>query len=171
MYVWGILFFLLLAHGIWQEFKMVSLGTATCLSSDDNTVQRKQPLQEMGLWHPSIPDQKLFLRDHYGEEVLAYEYLPLFWCSFGGHGGSYLQHLIAVFVRFRRGLVAMDFSYDIYHVPAQCKRLGLVERLDDHVLHFPIDGPCGERIKAVEISLDESRWRKPLQWIKVSHLF
>lgn len=111
-------------------------------------------LRNSGMWYPDVPGPNLCLnedsfspRDHY-----LGGYQPLFWTSFGGQGGVYLQHLTGLSVVWGGGGVRrVDFAYDVA-VPSEHRTFGCQMPGEwTRTIDFALDGPGGEIIEAVEV--------------------
>lgn len=81
--------------------------------------------------------------------------MPLIWNHFGGPEGSYLRHLTCVLVsRTGSYLSAIDFKYDTEDIALNSQRLGTVEISETSMaMSFPIDGPNGEYITSIDVSI------------------
>ena len=135
-------------------------------------------LREVALWYPKVPEPDLCLNEESftGENPLSTGYRPLFWTHFGGPGGTYLDHVTGMSVKYLGGLYSLEFHYDTTSRPAGTDRLGrFKEDGYSRSLEFSIDGPGGELIELVEFSLQRWDANKPygflnhgiLEFIKV----
>lgn len=145
-------------------------------------------LRSGALWYPDVPAPALCLNQDAlfpspDYLVSHLQYKPLIWCHFGGPGGKYLPHLTRVLVTSGAGTRRIDFFFGGggEDVPAECRslgRLGGLQASDSRreAVEFPVDGPGGERIEAVEIGHwfskdgDGARWVMEhgiMVWFKV----
>lgn len=116
---------------------------------------RSKSLRDIALWYPNIPEPGLCLNDDYftGEDP-SVGYRPLCWNLFGGPGGIYLRSLTDIFVTCLGSLCGIEFRYNTDEVPAEWRKLGRYKSSEyEQVMRFPIDGPGGEIIEAVEVDL------------------
>ncbi|KAH6856879.1 hypothetical protein B0I37DRAFT_389954 [Chaetomium sp. MPI-CAGE-AT-0009] len=146
---------------------MVSL--AICVDSPpDGGPEHETNLRNSALWHPDVPGPALQLNEESffplrARFVSELSYKPLFWCHFGGPGGKYLPHLTRVSATSGDGTRRIRFFFDL-KVPTEHRALGRLADLrvrEGQNVEFPVDGPGGERIVAVEMGhqffLHESR--------------
>lgn len=113
-------------------------------------------LRETALWYPSVPDPDLCLNDgsFTGENPFDSGYQPLCWVHFGGHKGVDLRSLTEVCVTRLGALCSIEFLYDIKTTRKETQKLGRrISTMFSDVIRFPIDGPGGEFIESVEVSL------------------
>jgi hypothetical protein len=132
---------------------MICLGI--CQPTPTPEMQREiTRLGHSAVWYPDLPSLTLCLnedaflpRNHY---VDAYK--PLFWTSFGGPGGIFLQHLTKISVICRGGIRRIEFFYNT-EIPSKFCVLGKLNP-DEYAkkIDFVIDGPGGEIISVVEVS-------------------
>ncbi|KAI1429500.1 hypothetical protein F5Y12DRAFT_726492 [Xylaria sp. FL1777] len=132
-----------------DSFKLVSLATDKL----PPPIPRKNGLRSLGLWYPDVPDPALSLNESsfFRCNEFLYGCRPLFWTSFGGPGGKYLNHLIQIAVTLLGGMLRIDFEYDI-DVPVECRSFGRCQPpIGAQAVVFGIDGPGGEIINAIEL--------------------
>ena len=113
-------------------------------------------LQATALWYPTIPSPNLCLKDtsFTGESPSTAGYQPLFWTHFGGPNGIYLRSLTEVCVTGSRSLWSIDFHYATEDTPTEARKLGRGYFTEfSHVTRFPIDGPGGELIQTIDVSI------------------
>ena len=141
---------------------MVSLGVEfEDVSAIDQPTKEMESLRDIGLWDPEAPGPNLFLNE-YPFLVNGYsptKYRPLAWTSFGGPGGVYLRSLTGIVVTLGRldSPNPLHFTYDTKAIPKQSGKPGGCNRpYYGRRVHFPIDGPGGEIIEAVEIILQSA---------------
>ena len=129
------------------------------IRTSDNTElqpdsQRTRSLRDTAIWFRSVPDQHLDLNEHIfprGAHTRDNEYDPIFWTLFGGSRGSFLRYLVAVEIR---QFSQIKFHYNMPQNSYRVKRLGRKNReLKRPPVRFEIDGPGGEIIETVDISL------------------
>ena len=145
-----------IAHGIWQGYKMVSLGVAEKFSPGIEMSIQTKTLRDSALWYPDIPESGLCLNDDSftGEDPSAIGYRPLCLALFGGPGGIYLRSLTEISVTRLGPLCSIDFHYNTDKVPAEWCKLGRHKCTEyEQVMRFAIDGPGGEIIDTVEVDL------------------
>lgn len=117
---------------------------------------RSKSLRDTALWYPNIPEPGLCLNDDYftGEDPSTVGYRPLCWNLFGGPGGIHLRSLTDIFVTCLGSLRGIEFGYNTDEVPAERRKLGRYKSSGyEQIIRFPIDGPGGEIIEAVEVDL------------------
>jgi hypothetical protein len=106
-----------------------------------------------------VPGPNLCLNDESftGESPSAAGYQPLFWAQFGGPNGIYLRSLTEVVVTRLGGLCGIEFQYDTEDIPAEMRKLGRRRFTEfSHVMRFPIDGPGGELIQTLDVSIERA---------------
>ncbi|KAK4243852.1 hypothetical protein C7999DRAFT_17857 [Corynascus novoguineensis] len=161
-------------------FRMVRIAVAPQQSqisrapwNDDNK------LRCSAIWYPDVPPLSLDLNEDFFLPLQNYTwgFRPLFWSCFGGPGGIHLAHLTKISAGLWSGLIRLDFSFD-REVPAECQSFGRHEDSEyGEGVEFPIDGPGGELIDAVEIwqrypleDDDADEWflqEGELAWLKI----
>lgn len=135
---------------------MITLAVAENPSVCNATsTEPSDPLRDTALWYPDIPPPGVFLN---GEDFLSEyphydeEYQPLVWTLFGGLDGIYLRSLTGISIVFQRFVRAIEFHYNTDDIPTECRKMGRYRpSVQDKVTYFPIDGPGGEVIEAVEL--------------------
>ncbi|KAI9655914.1 MAG: hypothetical protein M1831_004759 [Alyxoria varia] len=138
--------------------KIVSLGVAESVSSPFD-MSRRMALRDVAMWYPTIPDFHLDLNeDHFtGEDPSVSGYQPLCWTLFGGLSGIYLRSLTGISVSRLGYLYGIEFHYNTDQVPTECRKLGRHKSNEyERVDRFDIDGPGGEVIETVDVSLEYS---------------
>lgn len=84
-------------------------------------------------------------------------YQPLFWTLFGGPGGIYLRSLTEVSVTRLGDLCGIEFRYDTEDLSMRTRTLGRRNITEfSRIMRFPIDGPGGELIQTVEVSIERA---------------
>ncbi|KKA22129.1 F-box domain containing protein [Rasamsonia emersonii CBS 393.64] len=139
-----------------DAYKMITLAVAENPSVCNATsTEPSDPLRDTALWYPDIPPPGVFLN---GEDFLSEyphydeEYQPLVWTLFGGLDGIYLRSLTGISIVFQRFVRAIEFHYNTDDIPTECRKMGRYRpSVQDKVTYFPIDGPGGEVIEAVEL--------------------
>ncbi|KAH0544334.1 hypothetical protein FGG08_001475 [Glutinoglossum americanum] len=138
-------------------YKMVSLAIAELdLSHVPRPLAQGPSLRATALWYPTVPGPDLCLNDESftGESPSAAGYQPLFWTRFGGPGGIYLRSLTEVCVDRLGGLCGIEFHYNTEDIPTETRKLGRRNFTDfSRVTRFPIDGPGGEIIQTINVSI------------------
>ncbi|KAH0550938.1 hypothetical protein GP486_007698 [Trichoglossum hirsutum] len=141
-------------------YKIVSLATARLnLPHVPRPAEQGPSLRTTALWYPTVPSPDLYLNDvsFTGESPSAAGYRPLFWTRFGGPDGIYLRSLTEVCVTRLGGLCGIEFHYDTDDIPMEMRKLGRRNFTDSsHVTRFPIDGPGGELIQTVDVSIERA---------------
>ena len=90
-----------------------------------------------------------------GESPSTAGYQPLFWTLFGGPGGIYLRSLIEVGVTRLGDLCSIEFCYDTEDMSTKTCILGRRNTTKfSRITRFPIDGPVGELIQTVDVSIE-----------------
>ncbi|KAI1638505.1 hypothetical protein F4809DRAFT_600265 [Biscogniauxia mediterranea] len=151
-------------------FKLVSLSAGQRVASSIGKNPREDHLRNLPLWYPDTPPLSMSLSESVfpTRDDVFQEYKPLFWFSFGGPGGSYLQNLIRVSAICGGDLQRIDFIYSEQN-PVECQTFGRHSPMEHaKIIDFVIDGPGGERINAVETDLfhyDPSDTARP--WLAV----
>lgn len=110
------------------------------------------------MWYPDIPSPTMHVNTTSRFPVEENLYTPLTWVSFGGHGGSHLPYLTKITVRGRNSIESVEFHYINRDVEGECRVLEFCNS-DDRFSpcgKFPIDGPGGELIQAVDMSFETS---------------
>src|SRR5690349_8337210 len=116
-------------------------------------------LRTKALWYPTIPSPKLCLNDESftGESLLTTKYQPLFWIHFGGPNGIYLRSLTGVSVTSTGYLDTIEFQYNTEDISFEIRKLGRCDQGKYRkVTPFPIDGPGGEIIEAIDFDIVQS---------------
>lgn len=119
-------------------------------------------LRKAALWYPAVPASNLFLNDQSftGEHPLDTSYQPLCYIHFGGPNGVYLRSLTEIRVYAISDILEIDFRYETNAAqPIETQRLGRtdIEDVSDFVQTFSIDGPGGEIIQFVEVSVRRTK--------------
>ncbi len=139
---------------------MVSLAIAELnLPHVPRPVAQGPSLRATALWYPTVPSPDLCLNDESftGESPSAAGYQPLFWTRFGGPDGIYLRSLTEVCVTRLGGLCGIEFYYDTENIPTETRKLGRRNFTEfSHVTRFPIDGPGGELIQTIDVSIERA---------------
>ena len=100
-----------------------------------------------------MPKRRIFT----GETPSAAGYQPLFWIQFGGPDGIYLRSLTEVCVTRLGGLCSIEFHYDTDDIPMEMRMLGRRNFTNfSRVTRFPIDGPGGELIQTIDVSIERA---------------
>lgn len=115
-------------------------------------------LRQAGLWFPGFPPPSFDLNLHSFPQGLQYTngFRPLIWTHFGGLNGIYLVNLVAIRFHFNQELYGIDFRYNDDCVPDSCYSIGrhkCTGRSCYGDYEFYIDGPGGELVASIEISL------------------
>jgi len=106
-----------------------------------------------------VPSPDLCLNDESftGESPAAAGYQPLSWIRFGGPNGIYLRSLTEVCVTRLGGLCGIEFHYNTEDIPMEARKLGRRKFTDfSRVERFPIDGPGGELIQTIDVSIERA---------------
>jgi hypothetical protein len=116
------------------------------------------------LWYPTVPSSDLCLNDESftGESPLTAGYRPLIWIQFGGPNGTYLQSLTEISATLSRySIHSIDFYYDTEEGLKEVGKLGRSSIRSNkrfwgssEIVRFSIDGPGGELIDSVEVSIE-----------------
>ncbi|KAL8828532.1 MAG: hypothetical protein Q9170_006562 [Blastenia crenularia] len=117
------------------------------------------PLRPTALWYPTVPSPNVCLNDESftGESPSIAGYQPLFWTLFGGPGGIYLRSLIEVSVTRLGALCDIDFRYDTEDISMKTRILGRRKITEfSRITRFAIDGPGGELIQTVDVSIERA---------------
>lgn len=104
-----------------------------------------------------MPSPNVCLNDEsfIGECPSTAGYQPLFWALFGGPGGIYLRSLTEVSVTRLGDLCSIEFRYDTEDISKNTRTLGRCNITDySRITRFPIDGPGGELIQSVDVSIE-----------------
>ena len=104
-----------------------------------------------------MPSPNVCLNDESftGESPSTAGYQPLFWILFGGPGGIYLRSLTEVSVTRLGSLCSIEFGYDTQDIPIKARTLGCRNITEfSRIIRFPIDGPGGELIKTIDVSIE-----------------
>ncbi|KAI0423605.1 F-box domain-containing protein [Xylaria sp. FL1042] len=137
--------------------KMVSLAVAECIPLTVETAAKAgKSLRDSAFWYPRIPGTDLYMNDDYftARDTSITRYRPLCWTMFGGPGGIYLRYLTGISVSCWGSPCGIEFHYNTEDVPVECRKLGRYKSSEYvEVMHFPIDGPGGEIISAIEVYL------------------
>ena len=90
-----------------------------------------------------------------GEDPVTAGYQPLFWIQFGGPRGSYLRSLTGVSVD---SWSCIEFHYNIKGIPAERWKLGrhTPNQTNRKRTKFSVNGPGGEVIDSIDVSLEYS---------------
>lgn len=141
-----------------KGYKMVSLAVAESVPSEiPKSVASNLPLRITGLWYPQVPDCDVYLNEESftGEDPVTAGYQPLFWIQFGGPKGSYLRSLTEVSVD---SWSCIEFHYNIEGIPTERRKLGrhIPSQSNLKLTRFSVDGPGGEVIDSIDVSLDSS---------------
>jgi hypothetical protein len=148
---------------IYQGYKIVSLATAGSSTSHIQLVAQDPSLRATALWYPTVPSSDLCLNDESftGESPLTAGYRPLIWIQFGGPNGTYLQSLTEISATLSRySIHSIDFHYDTEEGPKEVGKLGRSSIRSkrfwssSEIVRFSIDGPGGELIDSVEVSIE-----------------
>lgn len=115
-------------------------------------------LRQAALWFPGFPPLSLDLNLHSFPQGLSYTngFRPLIWTHFGGPKGIYLRNLVAIRFHVNHELYGIDFRYNDDYVPESCRSIGRHKcpgRSCYGNYEFDIDGPGGELVASIEISL------------------
>lgn len=116
-------------------------------------------LRDAGVWFPQIPGRNLCLNEKEFPQRDSHMigYRPLIWTLFGGPGGIYLQHLVAISVHLDTQIPGIEFHYDDPTIPEENSTLGRHKCEKFYgcgdPTEFKIDGATGERINAVQVRL------------------
>lgn len=137
---------------------MVSIAVHMRSPPSPESLNHRSGLRGSGVWYPTVPPRSLCLNEASFPPLDSYVevgYRPLFWCHFGGPGGSYLPHLTGISVSksstFFSGLLRIEFHFD-EEVPDEHRSFGrLKDERHEDVIDFSIDGPGGERIATIEM--------------------
>jgi hypothetical protein len=119
-------------------------------------VRKPRSIRFTSLWYPEIPGPDLDLNDESFtmKDDVAVGYEPLCWSLFGGMQGVYLRNLTAISVVELGSIRSIEFHYDRDDIPIQCRKLGRPVSLESaNTFLFPINGPGGQVINGVEVSL------------------
>lgn len=119
-------------------------------------IPQRFSLREVALWYPAVPHPNLYLNDESftGESPLITGYRPLCWIQFGGSNGVHLRSLTEICVIRLGALCTIEFHYETKAASPKTKRLGRRKLTSfSDIMRFPIDGPGGERVQSVEVSL------------------
>ncbi|KAI9767966.1 MAG: hypothetical protein M1840_005278 [Geoglossum simile] len=139
-------------------YKIVSLATATLnLPHVLWPVAQGPQLRATALWYPTVPSPDLCLNEESftGESPSAARYQPLSWTQFGGPNGIYLRSLTEVCVTRLGNLCGIEFHYDTEDIPMKTRRLGRRNFTEfSRVERFPINGPGGELIQTIDVSIE-----------------
>lgn len=143
-----------------QACKIVALGVARDqeLALPGSIVGGSDNLRQVGLWFPAFPPSSLDLNLHSFPQGLRYAngFRPLIWTHFGGPKGIYLKHLVAIRFHFSKELYGINFLYNDDCVPDSCCSIGRHKcpgRSCYGDYKFDLDGPRGELVASIEISL------------------
>jgi hypothetical protein len=143
-----------------QGYKIVSLAVAgQDLPRVPRPVAPGPSLRATALWYPTVPSPDWCLNDESFTGVIpsASGYQPLFWTRFGGPNGTYLRLLTEVCVTGMGGLCSIEFHYSTDDIPTEVLKLGRrIPTEFGSVKRFPIDGPGGELIQAIDFSFERS---------------
>ena len=76
------------------------------------------------------------------------------WIQFGGSNGEYLRFLTEICAIRLGTLCSIEFRYETKAASPKTKRLGRRKSTSfSDIMRFPIDGPGGELVQSVEVSL------------------
>jgi hypothetical protein len=120
------------------------------------SISQNFSLRKIALWYPAVPYSNLYLNDESftGESPLIAGYQPLCWIQFGGFNGEYLRSLTEICVIRLGALCSIEFHYETKAASRKIKRLGRRKLTSfSDIIRFPIDGPGGELVQSVEVSL------------------
>ncbi|KAK2805761.1 hypothetical protein FQN50_006037 [Emmonsiellopsis sp. PD_5] len=135
-------------------YKIISIAVAGQRKSSFD-----KSLRTTALWYPSVPNQDMYLNDESftGENPLNTVYQPLILIHFGGSKGIYLQSITAISVTRLGNICCIEFEYNTEDIPKDIRKLGRRKLTEfSHVTRFPIDGPAGEFINAIAVSIQRS---------------
>ena len=116
-------------------------------------------LRSTALWYPTVPSPNVCLNDESftGECPSTAGYQPLFWTLFGGPGGICLRSLTEVSVTRLGDLCSIEFGYDTEDISMKTRTLGRRNVTEfSRTIRFPIDGPGGELIQTVDVSIERT---------------
>jgi len=133
---------------------MVSLAVGDFPHPVESAIEESKSLRDFALWYPELPPVNVHLNDDYFTARISSttKYQPLCWTMFGGSGGEYLRYLTGISVTYGGILHGIEFHYNTENVPVECRKLGRYKPSEyDKIMHFPINGPDGEVIDAIEV--------------------
>jgi hypothetical protein len=128
----------------------------TAPSPQQNEAVPASSLRHYALWYPTVPPPHLSLNEgsYAGTIPAASEYSPFFWSQFGGSDGECLRHLTCISIMGLGQLCSVEFEYDTDDLTVNDRKLGRRRSTDySQVTKFPIDGPGGEVVTSIEVSL------------------
>ncbi|KAH8692355.1 hypothetical protein BGW36DRAFT_44910 [Talaromyces proteolyticus] len=138
-------------------YKITSLSiSGQELSHVSKSMPQNSSLRKVSLWYPAVPHSDLYLNDESftGESPLTAGYQPLCWIQFGGPNGVYLRSLIEICVIRLGALCSIEFHYKTKTASPKIQKLGRRKLTSfSEIMRFPLDGPGGELIQSVEVSL------------------
>ncbi|CRG91685.1 Clathrin heavy chain 2 [Talaromyces islandicus] len=121
--------------------------------------------RETDVWYPDILEEGLFISGYgYNDLELAHMDYPTYWVLFGGRGGIYLRNLIKITGTIEGNHISLKFTYNTDRIPVQNYELGPIKGridVDFTIINFPIDGPGGEVVTALDVYTPEvcsDRW-------------
>ncbi|WEW59724.1 Protein gts1 [Emydomyces testavorans] len=133
-------------------YKLVSIAAA-----GPRPMPCDRSLRATALWYPTVPNPELYLNDESftGESPLTAGYQPLIWIHFGGPKGVYLESIKEICVTRLGSLCCIEFGYDTEDIPTGLRKLGRRKVTDfSRVTRFQIDGPAGEFINTISVSIE-----------------
>lgn len=149
---------------------MISLATAEpSLLHVPRLGARRPSLRATALWYPTVPSPVVCRNDESftGESPSTAGYQPFFWALFGGHGGIYLRSLTEVTVTCLGDLCSIEFHYNMDEVPMKTCKLGHCNfTAFSRVTRFSIDGPGGEVIQTVDVSIERQTGERVYDFYK-----
>ncbi|KAI9781319.1 MAG: hypothetical protein M1839_006112 [Geoglossum umbratile] len=141
-------------------YKIVSLAIAMPnLSHVPWPVSQGPSLRATALWYPTVPSPDLCLNDESftGQSPLSAGYQPLSWIRFGGPNGIYLRSLTEICVTRLGSLCSIEFHYNTEDIPMEARKLGRRNFTNfSRVERFPINGPGGELIQTIDVSIERA---------------
>ncbi|OKL56123.1 hypothetical protein UA08_08708 [Talaromyces atroroseus] len=145
-------------------YKIVRLSIARQGASNiAKPISRNSSLRETAIWFPTIPLPNLCLNDESftGENPLTAGYHPLIWTQFGGPNGVHLRSLTEICVTCLGNLCSIEFHYDRTDTETpETQVLGRRTVTDfSDTMKFAIDGPGGEFVQSVAVSLKRLAWK------------
>ncbi|KAL9103785.1 MAG: hypothetical protein Q9163_001194 [Psora crenata] len=151
-------------------YKIISLAVAEpnlpCVSEPGAHVPY---LRTTALWYPTVPSPDVCLNDESftGECPSTAGYQPLFWTLFGGPGGIYLRFLTEVSVTRLGDLCEIEFHYDTEDITMTRRTLGRRNITEfSRTTRFYIDGPGGELIQSVDVSIKRAAGERVYRFYK-----
>ncbi|MBE3047257.1 hypothetical protein IMZ48_32990 [Candidatus Bathyarchaeota archaeon] len=129
---------------------MVALSISTTQPPENKAAR-------MPIWYPQIPPRTVETHPKFAlaqDSKLFDNYQPLSWTPFGGTEGQYLRNLTSISSPAKSHSVILKFKFNSDAVPPECRRLaGDMRRDCPETTSFAIDGPGGEMICEVEVTL------------------